>query len=89
MPLAMLDVLFRWNRWGKATLNGSIQREITQKLSPYLHTKDVVALLGPRRAGKTTVLYQIMDLLEQAEVKPEAMLHISLEEPAFHCGITY
>jgi len=40
-------------------------------------------LVGPRRAGKTTVLFQVMDALKITGVKPEAMLHVNFEEPAF------
>lgn len=39
--------------------------------------------MGPRRAGKTTILFQLMDLLEKDGVKREAMLHVNFEDPAF------
>lgn len=79
----MLDILTRWNRWGSATLKGGIKRDVLTKLQPVLNTKDIVVLVGPRRAGKTTVLFQIMDILEENGVKPQAMLHVNFEEPAF------
>jgi uncharacterized protein len=78
----MLEILARWNRWGNAKLNAGLQREITAKLHPFLNSNEVVALIGARRAGKTTVLYQVMDILEKTGVKQEAMLHINFEEPA-------
>lgn len=78
----MLETMMRWNRWGSATLSAGIEREITSKLEPFLDSPEVVALIGPRRAGKTTVLFQTMDLLEKQGVPKEAMLHINLEEPA-------
>ena len=79
----MLDIISRWNRWGGATLSGGIQRDILVPLQSVVDSKDVVMLVGPRRAGKTTVLFQIMDKLEELGVKREAMLHINFEEPAF------
>jgi uncharacterized protein len=78
----MLDVLARWNRWGTAELPGGVERDATAQLLPFLSSPEVVVLIGPRRAGKTTVLFQVMDYLEKTGVPQEAMLHINLEEPA-------
>jgi predicted AAA+ superfamily ATPase len=78
----MLDILTRWNRWGGAKVNAGIEREVTSRLIPFFHTPEVVVLIGPRRAGKTTVLFQVMDALEQTNIPQEAMLHVNLEEPA-------
>lgn len=79
----MLDVLARWNRWGSARLDPGHTREVTARLAPFITTKDVVALVGPRRAGKTTVLFQVMEQLTRNGVAPTAMLHVNLEDPAF------
>lgn len=79
----MLDILAKWNRWGGAELKGGIRRDVVDELSPLLNSKDIIVLIGPRRAGKTTVLFQMMDILEESGVKPEALLHVNFEEPAF------
>ncbi len=81
-PPDLLRVLTRWNRWGTAELDSGFSRRITAELAPFLDTPEVVALVGPRRAGKTTVLFQIMDDLETAGVPTEALLHVNLEEQA-------
>jgi len=52
-------------------------------LVPQLDGKQILTLVGPRRAGKTTVMFQLLDALEQAGVPREAALHVNLEEPAF------
>ena len=62
----MLDILARWNRWGTAELDSGRLRSVTSRLEPYLDTPEIVTLIGPRRAGKTTVLFQLMDELERA-----------------------
>jgi len=41
-----------------------------------------------RRVGKSTVLYQIMDLLEAEGIENKAMLHINFEEPALAPHLT-
>jgi len=81
-PPDLLRILTRWNRWGTAPLNSGVRRRITGELAPFLDTPEVVALVGPRRAGKTTVLFQLMDDLEAAGVPREACLHVNLEEQA-------
>ncbi len=81
-PPDLLRILTRWNRWGTAQLGSGVRRRITGELAPFLNTPEVVALVGPRRAGKTTVLFQVMDDLEAAGVPSEALLHINLEEQA-------
>ena len=77
----MIPLLSRWNRWGSARLPAGQTRDVTSALLPFLDTPEVVALTGPRRAGKTTVLFQIMDLLAARGVPPSATLHLNLEEP--------
>ncbi len=89
MPTTMLSraeiiqALSRWNRWGEARLDSGRPREIMTRLGSFLDTPEVVALIGPRRSGKTTVLFQAMDALEAAGAAREAMLHVNLEEPGF------
>lgn len=78
----MIEILRHWNRWGDAELKGGIERDITPSLTPFLQTPEIIAFIGPRRAGKTTILFQIMDVLEKIGVPQEAMLHVNLEEPA-------
>jgi uncharacterized protein len=78
----VLEVLNQWNRWGRARLSSGHKRDITRKIYPFVDTKEVVALVGLRRAGKTTVLYQLMDYLESKHISEESMLHMNFEEPA-------
>ena len=79
----MLETLARWNRWGTAELPGRIPRDVAERLVPFLDSPEAVALIGPRRAGKTTVLFQVMDRLVDRGVPVQAMLHVNFEEPAF------
>lgn len=77
----MLEILGRWNRWGSHPLTSGITRQITPTIIKYAHTKEVIVLKGPRRSGKSTILYQIMDALEAEGVPREAILHVNFEEP--------
>ena len=78
----MLDSLNRWNRWGQANLQAGFQRTIMQSIIEFIDTPEVVVLTGLRRAGKTTILYQVMDYLENRGIPSEAMLHMNFEEPS-------
>lgn len=85
----LIQALSRWNRWGEARLEAGHPRDLTATLLRYLDTPEVIALVGPRRAGKSTVLFQIMDALEAVGTPREALLHVNLEEPGFgpHLGL--
>ena len=77
----MLDILQKWNRWGTNPLNSGRIRKVTQRIVAYTETKEIIVLVGPRRAGKSTILYQVMDALEAQGILDKAMLHLNFEEP--------
>lgn len=79
----LIRALSRWNRWGEACLDSGHARDLTATLLRYLDTPEIIALTGPRRAGKTTVLFQLMDALEASGAPRKALLHVNLEEPGF------
>jgi predicted AAA+ superfamily ATPase len=64
----MLDLLYNWNRWGNNPLDSGYPRTITKHISQYIDMPETIALIGLRRVGKSTVIYQIMDHLEQKGV---------------------
>jgi predicted AAA+ superfamily ATPase len=77
----MLEVLARWNRWGSGRMEPGIDRDLTDRIEAHLGGPEVLSLVGPRRAGKTTVLFQVADRLERSGVPSEAVLHVNFEEP--------
>lgn len=46
----------------------------------YIKTKEILLIIGARRTGKSTLLYQIINELK---VNPESILFINLDEPLF------
>lgn len=50
------------------------------RLQKYLNTPEILLILGARRTGKSTLLYQLISSLK---VSPEAVLFINLDEPLF------
>jgi len=86
MPLPralLLDILSSRSPWGRARLRPGFLRSVTARLLPFLDSPEIVALIGPRRAGKTTVLFQVMAALAERGVAEGSMLHVNFEEPAF------
>lgn len=77
----MLRILEKWNRWGSNSLNSRLLRINTAEILPYLHTEEIITLIGPRRAGKSTILYQLMDALQAEGVHQKAIFHMNFEEP--------
>lgn len=84
----MLDILQKWNRWGSNKLDSGIPRQITPRILAYKESQEIVVLIGPRRSGKSTILYQIMDALEGEGVEQRAMLHLNFEEPRLTSFLT-
>jgi len=49
-------------------------------LKKYLKTQEIMLILGTRRSGKSTLLYQLIDFLKTS---PKQILFINLDEPLF------
>lgn len=77
----LFDSLQRWNLWGSWQLPDSFAREQTGEICRYIDTEEVIALIGPRRAGKSTILYQVMTHLLNSKIDVRSILHINFEEP--------
>ncbi len=83
----LLQILHSWNNWREPKLKPGFRREVTEKIIANLHSSDVIALIGARRSGKTTILYQLINHLEQ-EIDKNAILHVNFEEPYFASKLT-
>jgi len=69
-------------QWRGKKIDGGIKREITGELIGLLRLRHIVALLGVRRCGKSTVLKQIINhLLSRQKVNPRNILFLNLESP--------
>ena len=78
--------LERQNPWwfGKAFETGISRLDWYPKLDQYLRAPEVLLLVGARRTGKSTLLYQIIKgLIGQKKTPSEAVLFINLDEPLF------
>jgi predicted AAA+ superfamily ATPase len=79
-----VDVLREWNPWW---LTGEVpskwlgkSREITEAVYRLLEIPEVKLLSGPRRAGKTTVMFQLINRL-LAKEDWKNIVYVNLEDP--------
>jgi len=83
---SILERLSFHNPWWE---NGSVPEHLLHKfkrgivltLLSYLNNERAILLKGPRRVGKTTVFYQLIDILLQKKVKPKDICYISFDDP--------
>ena len=78
----MKDILFEWNPWwSEKYLFKAIPRDKINDIKPWLERKEVLAIIGVRRAGKTTLLYQLIDYLTlQKKVPSKNILFIKADD---------
>ncbi|MDO9517694.1 MAG: ATP-binding protein [Methanosarcinaceae archaeon] len=57
------------------------QRDELQQLIELLDRERITAVIGPRRVGKTTLMYQLIDHLLRSGIKKEHVLFISMDDP--------
>lgn len=77
-----IEILSDWNFWEKKIDTGVLRREYVDKLEWYADFKEVIAVSGIRRSGKSTILRQlIIGLNSRKKVPFENILHINFEDP--------
>ncbi len=72
--------LEKQNPWwfNKAYETGIPRLRYYPQIQKYLNTPEILLILGARRTGKSTLLYQ---LIAPLKVSPEAVLFVNLDEP--------
>ncbi|MFA6330098.1 MAG: ATP-binding protein [Candidatus Micrarchaeia archaeon] len=77
----LLAILREWNYWERdVSGDAGVPRDITKKIIPFLSEREAIALSGPRRAGKSTVMLQLAQNATQA-TGPKAALYVNFEDP--------
>lgn len=84
-----LELLNFYNSWW---LTGKTPEELLKKYHrdlftslehelPYKDYQRIISLVGPRQTGKTTLLYQLIDLLLSKKIDPKKILFLSMSDP--------
>ena len=68
--------------WGKDLADAGFPRAIVSDLVKYLNIRQIVALIGVRRSGKSTIAKQLVGfLVKEKKVNPKNILFLNLESP--------
>ncbi len=80
------EVLVEQNRhWRNIKYDPGIRRTLFDKALSYMKNDFIVSVCGVRRAGKSTLLKQLINhLIESEEVPPANILFLNLEDPVFN-----
>ncbi len=61
-------------------MEGLVIRDIEQSILPWLYSKEIIAIRGPRQSGKTTYLKRITEILQEKKINQEQIHFISFED---------
>ena len=79
----IIEVLKKWNLWEKSIDAGIKRQKYIEKIYPYLERKEIIVLKGIRRAGKSTIVKQLMLELIKNKVNKNQVLYLNLEDYNF------
>lgn len=62
---------------------------IDREIEIPLYTKKIITIIGPRRSGKSTVMFQLMrQLLNKDKVRPQQIVYINFEDERLEMDVT-
>ncbi|MBU3958119.1 MAG: AAA family ATPase, partial [Nanoarchaeota archaeon] len=80
----LIERMLNQNPWweGKPieSIKGMEKRELFGEILGYLDAKQMLAVIGLRRVGKTVLLFQIIEHLIQKGANPRQILYFSFDE---------
>ena len=79
------EIMEEYNDWWYTQkvpeeLNQEFKRQLFFEIQKNLKKRYIMTIVGLRRCGKTTILYQLVDYLIQKGVNPEDILYFSFDE---------
>lgn len=82
----LTERLIFYNPWWKErqvpeALIPLFKRTVFAKIKKYLLLQRIILLKGPRRTGKSTLIYQLIDDLLDSNVEPIRILYLNFEDP--------
>lgn len=82
--IQIIDVLKNWNIWGGVNLaRDTVPRLSLPEISHFIPDRQILAMIGIRRAGKSTLMFQLMEELVNRGTDEKDLLYVNFEEPLF------
>lgn len=79
----LIEVLEYWNFWNQDRHTGVYRKHYTEELLRQKKLKEASIVAGVRRAGKSTILLQVIRKLIDTGTPRENILYVNFEEPMF------
>ena len=79
----LTEVLEYWNFWSQDRRTGVYRKNYVEELYRQRKLKEASIIAGVRRAGKSTILLQVLRKLIDAGTPRENILYVNFEEPTF------
>ncbi|MEM2948267.1 MAG: ATP-binding protein [Candidatus Anstonellales archaeon] len=80
---SILRVLEEWNFWNRdISRYVGKEREHLRMIEKFIEEREIITLSGPRRSGKSTTMYQLMNKIARKEGM-ESILYVNFEDPVF------
>ncbi len=79
----ILEILKKWNLWEKKVYTGIKRREYVKHIYSFMERKEILVLKGIRRAGKSTIMKQLMVELTRKGIDKKRILYLNLEDYNF------
>lgn len=79
----IIEILDTWNFWKKIQKTGIERKEYLEKMKRFSKTGQIVSLIGVRRSGKSTLMFQFIKDIINRGLAPKNTLYVNLEDPRF------
>jgi len=79
----LIEVLEYWNFWNQDRRTGVYRKDYADELYRQRKLKEASIVVGVRRAGKSTILLQVLRKLIDSGTPCENILYVNFEEPTF------
>jgi len=83
-PEQIIEILIESNFWRQDQNVGIERTNYLNRLSGLAREGMAVTIVGPRRSGKSTIMYQLIKRLIDGGVPQENTLHVNFEDPRFY-----
>ena len=79
----IIEILEDWNFWTKKHNIGIIRQDYLRQITRLSETGQIIAIMGIRRSGKSTIMLQYISHLIDKKVNPRNTLYINFEDLRF------
>jgi len=79
----IIEILSEWNFWKKDQDAGVYRETYLDRLNKLIQTEQIVAIIGVRRSGKSTLMKQFIKKQINLGKSRESFLYVNFEEPKF------